>query len=119
MCNTQSLAAIAILFVVSPSVRGIKAYGFLLILFLFLFAPTISLSFESSREAQDKNQNQIMLLTKPKSGYTGNFSVGFSLQSSYAAAAIIFDHLDGTQETVFRSIEGDGVYRQTIAKLSL
>lgn len=48
-----------------------------------------------------------------------NFSVGFSLQSSYTAVAIIFEHADGKLETYTRVYEPGYLYQQVMAKLSL
>lgn len=48
-----------------------------------------------------------------------NFSAGFSLQSSFGAAAIIFENSYGTAETYTRTQEGGYLYRQVMAKLSL
>jgi hypothetical protein len=48
-----------------------------------------------------------------------NFSVGFSLQSSYGAAAVIFENADGKLETYTRVHEGGELYRQVMATLSL
>ena len=48
-----------------------------------------------------------------------NYSFGFTLQSSYAAVAVIIEHPDGSNETVTRVLEGDSTYRQVMARLSL
>ena len=48
-----------------------------------------------------------------------NISVGFSLQSSYAAVAVIFDRADGTKDTVIRTLDGGVTYRKVMAYLSL
>lgn len=48
-----------------------------------------------------------------------NFSVGFSLQSSYGAAAVIFENANGELETHTRVYEGGKLYQQVMAKLSL
>jgi len=48
-----------------------------------------------------------------------NFSVGFSLHSSYAAAAVIFSYPDGRLDTHTTVIHGGAEYRKVMAKLSL
>lgn len=48
-----------------------------------------------------------------------NFSVGFSLQSSYGAAAVIFEGADGRLETYTRVHEPGYLYQQVMEKLSL
>ncbi|CZR66018.1 uncharacterized protein PAC_15918 [Phialocephala subalpina] len=48
-----------------------------------------------------------------------NFSVGFSLQSSYGAAAVIFEDADGRLETYTRVHKPGYLYQQVMAKLSL
>ncbi|KAK5653809.1 hypothetical protein OQA88_7967 [Cercophora sp. LCS_1] len=48
-----------------------------------------------------------------------NFSVGFSLHSSYGAAAIIFSYPDGKRETHTTVYHGSSEYRRVMAKLSL
>ena len=48
-----------------------------------------------------------------------NFSVGFSLQSFYGAAAVIFERIDGTLETHTRIYEPGYHYHQVMTKLSL
>ncbi|KAF8848382.1 hypothetical protein BDZ45DRAFT_732963 [Acephala macrosclerotiorum] len=48
-----------------------------------------------------------------------NFSVGFSLQSFYGAAAVIFEGVDGTLETYTRIYEPGYLYQQVMTKLSL
>lgn len=50
---------------------------------------------------------------------TSNFSVGFSLQSFYGAAAVIFEGVDGTLETHTRIYEPGYLYHQVMTKLSL
>ncbi|EPE30831.1 hypothetical protein GLAREA_03798 [Glarea lozoyensis ATCC 20868] len=47
------------------------------------------------------------------------FSVGFSLQSSYGAAAIIFESADGSLETHTRVYEPGILYQQVMERLSL
>lgn len=54
-----------------------------------------------------------------KSPEARNFSVGFSLQSSYGAAAVIFDGADGEREIVTRVVYGDSDYQSVMARLSL
>jgi hypothetical protein len=65
------------------------------------------------------SHDQQPLFSNPKSTETRNFSVGFSLQSSYGAAAVIFEGADGELETHTRVYYGCGEYRRVIAKLSL
>lgn len=48
-----------------------------------------------------------------------NFSVGFSLQSFYGAATVIFEGVDGTLETHTRIYEPGYLYHQVMTKLSL
>jgi len=48
-----------------------------------------------------------------------NFSVGFSLQSSFGAAAIIFTGLDGALETHTAVHQGSIAYREVMARFSL
>lgn len=48
-----------------------------------------------------------------------NFSAGFSLQSFYGAATIIFEGVNGTLETHSRIYEPGYLYNQVMAKLSL
>ncbi|PGH10218.1 hypothetical protein AJ79_05473 [Helicocarpus griseus UAMH5409] len=55
----------------------------------------------------------------PQALETRNFSVAFSLQSSYTAAAVIFTNDDGTLETVTDALQGGTSYRKVMAKLSL
>lgn len=48
-----------------------------------------------------------------------NYSVGFSLQSSFGAAAVILDWPDGHHETLTRVIHGGTEYERVMATLSL
>lgn len=48
-----------------------------------------------------------------------NYSVGFSLSSSYGAAAVIIDDAHGEQKTLTWVVYGDASYQETMAKLSL
>ncbi|KAI0840948.1 hypothetical protein F5Y06DRAFT_308583 [Hypoxylon sp. FL0890] len=48
-----------------------------------------------------------------------NFSVGFSLQSSYGAAAVIFENQDGDLQTHTKVHYGDKAYQEVMARLSL
>jgi hypothetical protein len=64
-------------------------------------------------------QNQQPLLSHAESIESRNFSVGFSLQSSYGAAAVIFEGADGDLETYTRVYKGCSEYQRVMAKLSL
>jgi hypothetical protein len=48
-----------------------------------------------------------------------NFSVGFSLHSSYGAAAVILEGPDGERKTEARMRYGSPSYQETMARLSL
>jgi hypothetical protein len=48
-----------------------------------------------------------------------NYSVGFSLASSYGAAAVIIDTPDGQKTTLTWVVQGDDKYRSVMARLSL
>ena len=62
-----------------------------------------------------ENGDQHPLLSHTKS----NFSVGFSLQSFYGAATVIFEDGDGKLETHTRIYEPGYLYHQVMTKLSL
>lgn len=59
------------------------------------------------------------LLSNTAATLASNFSVGFSLQSSYGAAAIIFTYPDGQLETHTTVYYGNAQYREVMARLSL
>lgn len=80
-----------------------------IMLALFSIATNVA-TFELGTERQHP-------LQKPRTGT--HFNIGFSLQTSYGAAAIIFEGLDGTLETYTRTYEAGYLYQQVMAKLSL
>jgi hypothetical protein len=57
--------------------------------------------------------------TSAPGSYEFKFSFGFSLQSCYAAAALIFEGVDRTLETHTRTYEPGYLYDQIMTKLSL
>lgn len=86
----------------------------MILLLGFLVAVAIS-----SASFSPWNQDQQLLHWHTDSVKSRNFSVGFSLQSSYGAAAVIFENADGELETYTRVCEGGELYRQLMATLSL
>jgi hypothetical protein len=50
---------------------------------------------------------------------SSNYSVGFSLSSSYGAAAVIIDDAHGDKQTSTWQVYGDLAYRKVMARLSL
>ncbi|OIW24506.1 hypothetical protein CONLIGDRAFT_673673 [Coniochaeta ligniaria NRRL 30616] len=62
---------------------------------------------------------QVPLVLTTSTPFYQNFSVGFSLQSSYGAAAIIFTKPNGELETQTVVSHGGRPYREVMARLSL
>ncbi|KAI1142333.1 hypothetical protein F5Y05DRAFT_222803 [Hypoxylon sp. FL0543] len=62
----------------------------------------------------DASQQPLLPTSTP-----ANFSVGFSLQSSFGAAAVIFENYNGDLETHTRVCHGDKAYQEVMARLSL
>jgi hypothetical protein len=87
-------------------------------LFLLLFSGLSLASPYSSSEVRD-DQNQHPLTSSPLVEGWHNFSVGFSLQSSYGAAAVIFTWPDGRLETHTTVFYGGPEYNEVMARLSL
>lgn len=83
------------------------------ILLGFLVASLFAIA--SAYEYSLENDAQHPLLAHANS----NFSVGFSLQSCYGAATVIFEGNDGRLETHTRIYEAGYLYRQVMTKLSL
>ncbi|TVY92397.1 hypothetical protein LAWI1_G001852 [Lachnellula willkommii] len=73
----------------------------------------------SSASFSSWNHDQQLLHFHTDSSRSLNFSVGFSLQSSYGTAAVIFQDGDGELETYTRVRDGGVLYRQVMARLSL
>lgn len=48
-----------------------------------------------------------------------NYSIGFSLASSYGAAAVIIDDANDEKKTLTWVVQGDSAYREVTARLSL
>jgi hypothetical protein len=67
---------------------------------------------------QDSQAQVPLVLTTSLPSYM-NFSVGFSLQSSYGAAAVIFTKANGELETHTVVSPGGRLYRQIMPRLSL
>jgi hypothetical protein len=63
----------------------------------------------------DSQQPQLSATSIPPS----NYSVGFSLSSSYGAAAVIIDDAHGDKQTSTWQVYGVLAYRKVIARLSL
>lgn len=88
------------------------------VLGLLAYLPTILLaSFTSS--SGEHQQQPFLALAESELRWKANSSVGFSLQSSYGAAAVIFEAANGQLETHTRVYNGGYLYRQVMAKLSL
>lgn len=88
--------------------------------FTLLSSIATSLSISGGQtDIRPQNEAQTPLLAGSMPTQFRNFSVGFSLQSSYAAVAVILEYHDGTEETVVRTLDGDDKYRRVMAHLSL
>jgi hypothetical protein len=68
-----------------------------------------------SDSQQPQPQPQLSATSIPSS----NYSVGFSLSSSYGAAAVIIDDAHGDKQTSTWQVYGDLAYRKVMARLSL
>ena len=62
------------------------------------------------------DQHPLLLTT---STLSSNYSVGFSLASSYGAAAVIIDDTHGKKKTLTWMVYGDLAYQKVMARLSL
>ncbi len=90
----------------------------LLLAFLLVLVP--AMSFNGIFNIWPHRAAQTPLLDSPGFAHAAsNFSVGFTLQSSFGAVAVIFEYPNGTSETVVRTLEGDAVYRAVMTRLSL
>lgn len=87
----------------------------LMLLFFGLSAAWLdSLSEVEDNHAQHALASGLLIATQPR-----NYSVGFSLQSSYGATAIHFISSSGQLKTHTTVLYGAGLYREVIARLSL
>ncbi|RDL37428.1 Uncharacterized protein BP5553_04861 [Venustampulla echinocandica] len=85
--------------------------SFKLRIILLALASLITITSALSSESRDQQPL--------RSHEESKFSVGFSLQSSYGAAAVIFEGADGRLRTHTRVYEPGYMYQQVMAKLSL
>lgn len=83
---------------------------------LFIFAQLLAAAAAALVQPQGDAIQQPLLSTPTA---IGNFSVGFSLQSSYGAAAIIYEDENGELQTRARVSYGTKAYRAVMARLSL
>ena len=94
----------------------------LLFSFILLFLRLTGARVEGSSEVLNSDQAQHALVSGepgPLIASPRNFSVGFSLQSSYGAAAIILVNSSGQLETHTTVFYGGSHYREVMARLSL
>ncbi|KUJ23409.1 uncharacterized protein LY89DRAFT_181611 [Mollisia scopiformis] len=70
-----------------------------------------------SEQWNGANAQQPLLPTS--SSPARNYSVGFSLSSSYGAAAVIIDDVLDGKKTMTWVVHGDTAYQKTMARLSL
>lgn len=88
----------------------------MLLLHLWAIAPASAL-FGLSNPWKSTNNQQPFLLTS--SSPSSNYSVGFSLASSYGAAAVIIDEPNGDKKTLTWTVNGSSEYQSVMTKLSL
>jgi hypothetical protein len=111
---TSSILSIGFCFHAMGSVPKAAFLGFVLALLFCLSAAWL----DSSSVVRD-NHAQHPLVSGPHIATPRNFSVGFSLQSSYGAAAIILAGPDGQLETHTTVFYGGAEYREVMSILSL
>lgn len=99
--------------------RLIRVVSILLLSVDFLFTTVSALSLGGIRQTRLHDEEQVALPASSTPMQFRNFSVGFSLQSSFSAVAVILEYDDGTEETVVRTLDGDDKYRKVMAHLSL
>jgi len=87
-------------------------------LVLYLWAITPVSAFLGVPNLWASTNNQQSLLSTPSTS-SSNYSVGFSLSSSYGAAAVIIDEPNGEKQTITWVVQGDSEYKSVMAKLSL
>jgi hypothetical protein len=63
--------------------------------------------------------NDQTVLSAPTLTASRNYSVGFSLASTYGSAAVIVDDAQDGEKTYTWFVYGDSAYRETMIKLSL
>ncbi|KAI1409643.1 hypothetical protein F5Y13DRAFT_169735 [Hypoxylon sp. FL1857] len=81
---------------------------------LFVLAWLVAMAPALQDPRADASQQPLLSAPTPV-----NFSVGFSLQSSYGAAAVIFEYENGEIQTHARVHHGDDAYQEVMARLSL
>jgi hypothetical protein len=90
---------------------------FFTLLFYLLAIEPASALFGLSNLWTDTSGQQPLLSTS--SSPSSNYSIGFSLASSYGAAAVIVDDPNGDKKTYTWIVDGGSEYQSVMAKLSL
>jgi hypothetical protein len=90
--------------------------GFVTLLLLFAASPTFSLAGLSWFGTGGDDQQPLLSTTLTPSS---NYSVGFSLASSYGSAAVVIDHPNGEKKILTWIVYGGLAYRSVMERLSL
>lgn len=98
--------------------RALTWVSNLFLLTIAITSVSASLS-DGLRRFSSRNSDQTPILLSNELVQICNYSVGFSLQSSYVTASVIIEYPDGSEVTVTRDLEGGSAYRETMERLSL
>jgi hypothetical protein len=90
--------------------------GFVTLLCLCAASPAFSFAGLSWFWTGGDDQQPLLSTTLTPSS---NYSVGFSLASSYGSAAVIIDHPNGEKKILTWVVYGDLAYRSVMERLSL